>query len=855
VSQVSRAAIERAPSFCATDALSAEGDFSGKLALDGKMEILIDSLRNGLRFAKRGSAVAAVTVIILALGIGVSTAIFSILYAVSYSPLPYKNPEQLVTFLRTALTTVTFEGRTVTNVAPLPLVPGPDFLNWKKQSDLFSALGAGKPYLPSARSGDQTVKLEGYEVTPEFFKALDVEPLAGRLFTAADNQPGGDHVVVLGPGFASHGAWTGAVKVGGVLMLNNEEYAVIGSLPPSFRMVGVGVLGAPPKPDLFIPVPVAELEKVPASNGLMAGTLTVIGRLKPDMGIAQAQAEMTAISARLAKANPALDEGVGVEVKSLKSQEGQSSDLSLKLLLVGVGIVLLIACVNIAVLTLTQGARRQREIVIRHALGAARGRIVGQLFSESLLLGLAGGAGGILLAFWLKDALASEFPPASLPLIAPPQINWQVLVFALAVSVAAAAMFGMIPALQLSLISSSELLKKAAHGAGGGVRSGWPRNAFVVCEVTLAFALLIVCSLSIGGIRNQILGSLGFNPNGVLQMDVRLAPAAYPSVAAREGLYRGMLARLDASRMSESSALSAGPFFNSVAGADQSLTALAFKSGPQTLVYFASPDYFRTLQIPLLRGRPFAWSDYGEKAAVAIVSQVLAASLWPNQDPIGKHITTTFPPEPLEVIGVASNASPVGVAMLKTMPQAYLPQLPLEATLQVRTAGPPTGVMAALHDLAAAEGPGVKVAAPITMQQALTEQSRPFHYIEVILGFFGLMALLLATVGVFAVTAYSVTQRTHEIGVRMALGAQPARVLRDVMRQGVRLSLYGIGIGLLVALGLGKVLMHFLRGYTYGSLGTYFGVALLLLAVAVAACYIPARRAMRVDPMVALRYE
>jgi putative ABC transport system permease protein len=820
---------------------------------------MVDRLRNAVRFAKRGPAVTAVAIIILALGIGASTAIFSILYAVSYSPLPYKNPDQLVTFLRTALTTVTFEGRTATTVAPLPLVPGPDFLNWEKQSDLFSALGAGKPYLPSARSGGQTLELKGYEVTPDFLKVLEIEPVAGRLFTAADDQPGGNHVVVLGPGFASHGAWTNGVKVGGTLTLDKEEYVVIGSLPPSFRMVGVGVLGAPPKPDLFIPVPIAELEKVPASNGLMAGTLTAIGRLKPGAGIARAQAEMTAIAARLAEANPALDEGVSVQVKSLKSQEGRSSDsdLLLKLLLVGAGIVLLIACVNIAVLTVTQGARRQREIAIRHALGATRGRIVGQLFSESLLLGLVGGAAGVLLAYWLKDALVSEFPAASLPLFAPPEINWQVLVFALAISVAGAIMFGMLPALQLSLISSSELLKSATHGASGSVSSGWLRNGFLVCEVTLAFALLIVCGLLIGGIRNQILGGLGFNPNGVLQMDVRLTAAAYPSVAAREGLYQGMLTRLDASRMVKSSALSAGPFFNSVAPADRSLTALDFKSGPQTLVFSASPGYFRTLQIPFLRGRPFAWLDYTEKPAVAIVSQALAASLWPNQDPIGKHITTTFPSEPLEVIGLAADASPMGVAMLKTMPQAYLPKLPPEVTLQVRTAGPPKGVMAAIHDLAAGSGPDpdVKLAAPITMQQALTEQSRPFRYIELILSFFGLMALLLATVGVFAVTAYAVTQRTHEIGVRMALGAQPGHVLREMMQQGVRLSLYGIGIGLLVALGLGKVLMHFLRGYTYGSLWTYLSVALLLLAVAVVATYAAARPATKVDPMVALRHE
>lgn len=819
------------------------------------MRAMINSFRNGLRSAKRSPGVTAITVVILAVGIGASTAIFSILYAVSYSPPPYKNPNQLVTFLRAALMTVRFEGRTATNVTALPLVPGPDFLSWRKQSDLFSSLGAGKPYPATAQSGGKTVKLAGYEVTADFLKVLGVQPLAGEGFTAASDQPGSDHVVILGPGFASHGDWTTGVKVGDALTLENEEYAVIGILPPSFRMVGVGVLGAPPKPDFFIPIPIDELEKEPASNGLMAGTLTAIGRLKQGMGIAEAQAEMTAIAARLAKANPALDAGVGVQVKSLKSQEGRSSDLSLKMLLVGVGIVLLIACVNIAVLTLTQGTRRLREIAIRHALGATRVKIVRQLFSESLLLGLAGGSGGVLVAFWAKDVLVSEFPPASLPLMAPPMINWQVLVFALTTSVVAAAIFGMIPALQLSLMSSGELLKEASNSASGGVHSVWLRDAFLVCEVTLAFALLIVCGLLIGGIRNQILGSLGFNPNDVLQMDVRITPAAYPSVTAREGLYRGMLTRLDASRMVESSALSVGPFFDSVAAADQSLTADVFKGGPQTLIYSVSPGYFRTLQIPLLHGRSFSWPDYQEKPAVAIVSQALAASLWPNQDPIGKHITTTFPSEPLEVIGVAANASAMGVAMLKTMPQAYEPQLLPEAMLHVRTAGPPEGVMAAVRDLVAASGPGIKVATPVTMQQALMEQSLPFRYIELILGFFGLMALLLATVGIFAVTAYSVTQRTREIGIRIALGAQPADVLRAVMQQGVRLTLYGIGIGLLVALGLGKVMMHFLRGYTFGSLGTYLGVALLLLAVTIVAGYAAARPATKVDPIIALRCE
>ncbi len=813
---------------------------------------LWQDLRFGARLLAHNRRFAAVSILILALGIGACTAIFSVLYAASYSPLPYKNPDRLVVLLRSESVTGTFQGRPTVGALPSPMVSGPDFLQWQKQSDVFSALAAAEWFGGEVEAGGQKAQIEGYEVTPDFFKVLDGKAAAGRLLNAGDDQPGQDHVVVLGPGFAQRGSWTSAIEVGGTLTLNKQEYAVIGSLPPSYRVANASEPLMFSQPDVFLPIPIAQLEKAAPPGRAMPYTFTAIGRLKPNAGIAQAQAEMTTVAAGLAKANPALDAGVTVQVKSMKSQVGQVPGVVLKLLLAAVGFLLLLACVNIAVLTLTQGARRQHELAIRHAVGATRGRIVGQLFSESLLLALAGGACGIEVAFWMENGLVSRIPARALPLIAPPEINWPVLAFALAVSVAAAILFGVIPALQLSLIPSAELLKEAAHGGGAGARSGWLRNGFVVCEVTLAFALLIVCGLLIGNVRGVLRAAAGYNPKRMMRMDVALAPATYPSFASRENAYRQMLAGVERSPLVESAGLATTVTIGIVAAADKPLTALAFKAGPQTITLYVSPGYFHTHR--LLRGRAFTWSDYSEKPAVAMVSQVLADDLWPHQDPIGKHITSTYPAEPLEVIGVAANEA-TGAAAAFSIPQAYVPDLSSGMGLEVQTKGEAKGALALVHDLAAGAGPGVQVSAPMTMEQVLAQTSKPAENVQLVLAFFGLMALLLATVGVFAVTAYAVTQRTHEIGVRVALGARPAEILFGAMREGVRLSLYGVGFGLLVALALGKILMHFLFGIGFGDLSTYFGVALLLMAVAVLASYFAARRAARIDPMAALRSE
>jgi putative ABC transport system permease protein len=800
-----------------------------------------DSLWNVLKFAKGAPAITAVAVITLALGIGASTAIFSVLYAVSLRPLPYNDPDQLLVLQRTEW------------LMQVPLVPGPDFLNWAKQSDIFSALGAAKPYTAKVSIAGQTERLSGYAVSPDLLRALEIQPAAGRLFAPGDDEPGRSHVAVLGPGFSNHGSWTGGVTVGKTLALDGEEFGVIGSVPPSF--VFPVILAGNAKPDILVPIPAAQLRQPPAENSPFENAVMVIGRLKPGVTITQAQAEMTTIASRLAKQYPDSNAGVGIRVVSLQSQMAQAPGMLLAMLLIGVGFLLLIACANIAILILTQGSRRQHEIAVRQALGAAPAKIVSMLFKECLSLSLSGGAVGLLIAFWIKNALLSLNMVALLvPKTTPIELNWQVFAFALFVSIVSAVVFGLIPALQLSRVDLNQLLKEGGHAGGGGVRSVRLRNVIVVCEVTLAFALLIACGLMIRGIAGVIVATRsGINPQGMLTMKVTLPDSMHRSFAAQEGSYRNLIARIEASRLVQSSTLQDEGMSLHISSAEKPLTPLAFRSTPPARVSHVSPGYFRTLQVPLLRGRLFTRADYSPKPLVAIVSSSTAHTLWPNQNPLGKELTVTYPPKWYEVVGVVADGGLF--SMVKTAPHVYLPKLSPQEMLLVRAAGNPKSSMGDIHKLVVHAVEGGQVSSAQMLEDLLARGTQPIRSIEAILGFMAMIALLLATVGVFAVTSYSVTQRTHEIGVRMTLGAQRRRVLFLIMRDGMRLSVYGVGIGLLLALALGRVLEYFLGRVPIGALSTYFGVAALLLAVTVVASYLPARRATRIDPIAALRGE
>jgi putative ABC transport system permease protein len=770
---------------------------------------------------------------ILALGIGASTAIFSILWAVAIRPLPYEHPEQLVVLWRTD------------PVVPMLPTSGPDFLDWAKQSDIFSELAGAKTYRPTLAGAGATERLTGYQVTPDFFKLLKVQPAAGRLFVAGDDQPGRDHVVVLGKGFGTRGPGSNLATIGRTLILDKEEYEVLGRLPDSFRFPAI-MPGIDAQPDVCVPIPSERLSKDRQETSLL-----VIGRLKAGIMLQQAQSEMTTIASRLAKQFPESNAGIGVRVVSLQEQARGVSGALIVMLLFGVGFLLLIACANIAVILLTQGVRRQREIAIRQALGATPGRVTLQLLAESTLLALVAGALGVLLAFSFKNALLSLFPAFLIPQTNPTTINWQVLAFALVLSVATGVVFGLVPALRLSRVSLEGFLKEGPYGGGTGVRSVGARDFLVVTEVTLALSLLIVCGLMIRALAGFLLAKPGFNPRNLLTASIALKDSKYPTFEARNGFCRDLIEQVNALPGVKSSALE-GESIAHIAAAGRPLTPREFRQGPFAQLSMVTPDYFRTMQLPLLRGRPFSSADYLEKPLVAIVNPALAGKLWPNQEALGKRFTANYPPEWYEIVGIA--AAPRWIMGID-MPHLYLPKLSTRTDLLVRTAGDPKSMIAPIRNLISNLDNDARVSSVMTMEETLARAASPLRFFADVLGTMAAVALLLATVGIYVVTAYSVAQRTHEIGIRMALGARSGQVLFFVMRQGMRLSALGVAIGLLIALGLGRVLAFFLRGVTLGEVSTYLGISLLLLVVTLLANYIPARRATKVDPLTALRYE
>jgi putative ABC transport system permease protein len=792
----------------------------------------LHTIRRNLRALTRNPGLTATAVIMLALGIGASTAIFSVLWAVAIRPLPYEHAEQLVVLWRTE------------SVIPQLPVSGPDFLDWAQQSDMFSALAAATDIRPIYASGGATERLNGFQVTPDFFKVMHVHAVMGRLFAAGDDQPGRDHVVVLGKPPGGRGLGRDLPAIGGTLTLDNEQYQVIGRVAESFRFPAIMPM-MEAHYDVYLPIPAQELRK-----NRQEPSVYVIGRLKAGITLRQIQTEMSTIASRLAKQYPDSNAGIGVSVVSLREQVRSFAAGMVVFLLLAVGFLLLIACANIAVILLTRGVRRQREIAIRQALGASPARVTLQLLMESTLLALAAGALGVLVAFWFKDALLSLFP-LFIPQTNPITINWPALAFALVLSVATGGIFGIVPALRLSRVSLEGLLKQGAQDAGAGAGSVGARDFLVVTEVTLALALLIVCGLMIRALAGFLVAKPGFNPQNLLRTSITVTESKYPTFEARNAFGRGLIEQANSLPGVKFSALESMSFGHGAAS-DKPLTPSGFHQSPFTSLELVTPDYFRTMQLPLLRGRPFSSADYLDKPSVAIVNPSLARQLWPNQDALGKRFTATYPPEWYEVVGIAAEDR---MLLGMDLPKAYVPKLATQMNLLVRTAGNPNTIIKPIRDLISKLDKDARVSTVMTMEEVLARAATPIRFMAAVLGTMAAVALLLATVGVYVVTAYSVTQRTHEIGIRMALGARHEQVLLFVMRHGMRLSVLGVAIGLFIGLALGRVLAFFLRGVTVGQLSTYLGVSLLLLVVTLLANFIPARRATKVDPMAALRYE
>jgi putative ABC transport system permease protein len=797
------------------------------------MDSLLQDLRQSFRRLRKKTGFTAIAVLTLAFGIGTTTAIFSILYAIVLRPLPFAHPEQLVMLWRK-------DKRFHTES-----VSGPDFLDWSKQSDVFSALAAGAIYDPALTATGGAEHLYGIQVTPDFFKVLEVSAAKGRTFLPGEDQLGNNHVVLVGKGFWTWGPGGSLSSLGKTLTLDGEKFTIVGIMPEEFRFPQIwGITD----PEIYAPVPIEQLRKDRGHNRMW-----VIGRLKPGITPAQAQAQMSTIAGRLAKQYPESDAGTDIFVQPLHEEVEHDTRRVLVILLGAVGFLLLIACANVANMLLAQTTGRYREVAIRLAVGAGRWRVIRQLLTESVLLGLIGGVAGVLLSIWLKNLLVSFSPEGSLPRTNPIAINFWVLAFAATISVICGIVFGVAPAMQATSTNVDQTLKEGTRGAGSGVSARRFRDGLVSCEVALALVLLTGGGLMIRSLVAILRTDPGFNPRDVLTMQMTLAESKYPKAEQRAAFYQRTLERIQSLPGIKSAAFFVCCSIGKIAREGKPVTASLMAEAPVALQFSATSDFFQVLQIPLLRGRGFTSSDYSGEPQVAIVSAAMARLLWPGQDPIGRRFTETVPPKWFQTVGVAGDIRWWNSE--NPLPQFYLPEMDKWMSFIVRASSEPTGSIKSVRAAVAELDPEVPVFEIQTMEDARASDSAELRDVAVVLTVFAVIAALLAGVGIYAVISYSMSQRNHEIGVRLALGARHGDVFRQVVGQGMRPVWIGIAVGIVAALFLARLIAGFLYGVRPSDPLTLVIVALSLALVAAAASFVPARRATRVDPMVALRYE
>jgi putative ABC transport system permease protein len=799
---------------------------------------------------RKSPGLTSVAVLSLALGIGAISTIFSFVNGIMLRPLPYQEPERLVILDETALK----------RGSPSMSVSYPNFLDWREQNQSFEdiacyttggfAIGSGGP--AAAGGGTRSAEpeqLRGAFVTQGLFEILGVAPILGRTFTADEDRPDHDHVVIL-----SYGLWQRRFAadpkiLGQTILLNNRAREVIGIMPAGFQFPEVAEAWGP-------------LALTPKLYTRTDHGLDAIARLKPGVTLEQAQAEMIAIASNIEQQNPITNEGLSVNVIDLRSSLVGDYKQALMILLGVVGFVLLIACVNVANLLLARATARQKEIAIRAALGANRRRIFRQLLTESLLLGLISGVIGLVLAWWGMDLLLAAIP-IDIPFWMKFDLDGRVLGFTSACSLLTGFVFGTAPALEASNPDLNETLKEGGRGSAGGGRHRL-RSLLVVSEIALSLVLLVGAGLMMRSFISLQSVDAGIKPEGVLTMNVALRGANYREPEKRIAFFSQLIERVKAIPGVQSAGTISGlPLGGSNWG--RSLTVegrpvLSVGEAPSINHCVISPDYFSAMGIGILKGRVFDDRDSREAPKVTIIDERLAREYWPNEDPIGKRIRFG-PPEDNEpwhtILGVVGDVRHERLDA-QTRKSVYLPyvQVPIGgSSIAVRTEGRPENVIAAVRAQVRELDPDLPVTRIMPMTEVVARSVWQPRLYTVLFGVFAAVALILATVGIYGVMSYAVTQRTREIGLRMALGAQRTDVLKLVVGQGILLAAVGVGVGLVAAIALTRLMSTLLFGVTATDPITFAAVSMLLSGVALGACFIPARRAAKVDPMIALRYE
>jgi putative ABC transport system permease protein len=798
------------------------------------MDSLIKDIRFGMRSLLKRPAFTAIAVLTLALGIGANSAIFSVINAVLLRPLPYDEPSRLISFRSNQ--------------------SAPDLADVESQTKMFSSLG-GMVLQPLAYTGgSEPVQLQVGQVSGGFFETLGVRPERGRFITDDDDRNGAPYVVVL-----SHNLWVKQFHsdeeiLGKAISLSGNMYTVIGVMPETF---------VTPRDDSEAWTPVHVSNPV-AANFRGVHFLKTYGRLAPNVTIDQARAEMQVIDRNLAAQYPADNKNRTTVLFPLHERIIGETRRSLLILFAAVGFVLLIACANFANLLLARSAERHREFVIRGALGAGRWRLMRQLLTESLLLSLAGGAAAVVLAFWGTRFLVS-LKPANLPRLSEIGVDARVLGFTLGVSILTGLIFGLVPAWAASRESAGDALKEGGRGATAGAARQQLRSVFVVVELAVALVLLVGAGLLIKTFWKLRSVEPGFNPDHLITMRVELPETRYKEVAPQTRLRKQVLAGMNSLPSVQAAMISELPLSGESLDHDflvENRPPIAEGDEPSVETRSVLGDYFKVMQIPLRQGRDFGPQDFDDKAPlVGIANDALVREYFPNEDPLGKRVRWARDPqiEWITIVGVAGDVKHFGLD-LPELPALYTPYTQINPwkrwmSIAARTQGDAGGTAQALkHEIwkVDAQLPVTKVR---TMSEVAASSFAARRFNMSLLSLFAALALVLAAIGIYGVMSNAVTQRTREIGIRLALGARTIDVLKLVVRNGLVLVSIGVALGLAGAFALTRLMTTLLFGVTPTDGVTIAVVSGILIGVALLACFVPARRATKVDPLIALRYE
>jgi putative ABC transport system permease protein len=809
------------------------------------MGTMTQDLKYGIRMLLKNPGFTAVAVLTLALGIGANTAIFSVVDGVLLRPLPFPEPERIFA---------------VHQALPEKGIPKtgasyPNYLDWKQQSHSFEKLAAMRSTsMALSGEGDATYIPAG-AVTGDYFGVFQEKPLFGRTLQASDDSPAADAVAVMSERLWRSRFGADPKILGRTISLDQHSFAVVGIVPGNFR---------PPAPDpnAEVWVPLAQNDVFAQMRGRRGGHyLEIIGRLKPGVARGQAQSEMDSIEEGLEKQFP--DDNKGWVAKLVPLQEDLVGDFRTELLVLlgAVGLVFLIACANVAGLQLARAAARGREVAIRVALGAGRSRLIRQFLTECVLLGIVGGIAGIVLAYATVQGLISWIP-SDVPRMNEIQVDGRVLGFGLALSLLSGIVFGLAPGWHVAGDRFSNALKEGTRSGGEDGRRRVVRSAIVVTEMGLAVVLLVGAGLLIRSFERLQKVNAGFNASHLLTAQIGLPRAQYSKPEQWAAFESQLLERMEATPgVDEATAALPLPLvggYLNLAFQIEGEPPRSKSESPATNYVAIGSNYFHAMQIPLLRGREITAADQASAPKVCVISETMARRFFPNENPIGKRVVIGFPEGvPREVVGIVGGVKDVGLADNEST-QVYIPfsQSPFWAvTLAVRAHGDASQLSAAVREQVRAIDPALPIAEIKPMTDVIAESISQPRFRTTLLGLFGVTALFLAAIGIYGVISYNTAQRTREIGVRVALGAQRHDVLRLILRQGVLLGGAGVILGLAGAAALTNFLASLVFGISTSDPTTYLAVTVLLFSVALLACYVPARRAMRVDPMIALRYE